>query len=66
MPNISLVRSVKYDRKTMKVFKASDIGCGISIKYKSIEFENNMRITSPFTVPINDQITKTQRKKYET
>jgi hypothetical protein len=49
----------------MKIYKASGIGKGISIKYKPIEFENNMRITSPFTQSINDQSSKPTRKRYE-
>ncbi|CAF1459131.1 unnamed protein product [Adineta ricciae] len=32
IPNISLVRSVKYGSKAMKIYKASGIGNGISIK----------------------------------
>ncbi|CAF1130611.1 unnamed protein product [Rotaria magnacalcarata] len=56
VPNVSSVRSVRYTQEAMKIYKASNIGSGISIKYKTIEFENNMRVTSPFTVPINDQL----------
>ncbi len=65
IPNVSLVRSVKYGSKAMKIYKASGIGSGISIKYKSTEFENNMKITSPFTQSINDQSSKPTRKRYE-
>jgi hypothetical protein len=48
----------------MKVYKAPNIGSGVSIKYKAINFENNMRVTSPFTVPINDQTSGTIPKRY--
>ncbi|CAF4327169.1 unnamed protein product, partial [Rotaria magnacalcarata] len=56
VPNVSSARSVRYTQEAKKIYKASNIGSGISIKYKTIEFENNMRVTSPFTVPINDQL----------
>ena len=49
----------------MKVYKAFNIGSGISIKYKGIEFENNMRVTSPFTVPINGQSPGAIPKRYD-
>ena len=39
----------------MKVVKASNIGNGISIPYKKTDFEANMRLTSPFTVSINEK-----------
>lgn len=65
IPNLSLVRSVRYERKSMKVYKASNIGTGISIKYKAIKFENNMRMTSSFTESINEQSSKPTRKRYE-
>ena len=38
----------------MKVFKASNISSGVSIKYRAVEFANNMRVTSPFTMSLND------------
>jgi hypothetical protein len=50
----------------MKVFKASGIGSGLSISYKKLDFETNMRVTSPFTIPINDQVSGAIPKKYET
>jgi hypothetical protein len=65
VPNISSVRSVKYGQKTMKVFKASGIGIGLSYPYKTIQIENNMRVTSPFTVPINDQSSGATPKRYK-
>ena len=55
IPSISTVRSVQYQSTNMKVFKASNIGDGISIPYKKIDFEANMRLTSPFTVSINEK-----------
>ncbi|CAF2101077.1 unnamed protein product [Rotaria magnacalcarata] len=39
----------------MKVFKASNVGDGSKIAYKKIDFETNIRLTSPFTSPIQDQ-----------
>ena len=39
----------------MKVFKASNIGDGVSIPYNQIHFETNMRLASSFTVPINEK-----------
>lgn len=48
----------------MKIYKASNIGTGISIPYQAIEFENNMRVTSPFTIPINDSSSAMILKKY--
>ncbi|CAF4745315.1 unnamed protein product [Rotaria magnacalcarata] len=61
--NVSSVRSVRYSQEAMKIYKASNIGSGISIKHKTIEFENNMRVTSPFTVPINDQLSGAIQKR---
>ena len=49
----------------MKVFKASNIGSGVSIKYKALEFENNTRVTSPCTVPINHQSAGAIPKRYD-
>jgi len=49
----------------MKVYKASNIGTGISIKYKAIKFKNNMRMTSSFTESINKQSSRPIRKRYE-
>jgi len=48
----------------MRVYKASNIGSGVPIKYKAIEFENNMRVTSSFTVPINDHSSGAIPKRY--
>lgn len=39
----------------MKVFKASNVGDGVSIPYKQIRFETNMQLISPFTDPINNE-----------
>ncbi|CAF3873247.1 unnamed protein product, partial [Rotaria sp. Silwood2] len=64
VPNISSVRSVCYESEIMKIYKASNIGAGLKIKYKAIQFENNMRVTSPFTAPINDQSSSTIPKGY--
>ncbi|CAF4127945.1 unnamed protein product [Adineta steineri] len=66
IPNVSLVRSVRYERKAMKVRKASNIGTGISIKYKAVKFENNMRLTSSFDESINKQSSRpTPKRKNE-
>ena len=53
IPNISSVRSIKYEGDTMKIFKASNIGDGVSIPYKTLKVDNNMRVTSPFTSTMN-------------
>ena len=47
----------------MRVFKASGIGQGISIPYKKLEFESNMRLTCPFTSPIDYQQVSAVPKK---
>ena len=47
----------------MKIFKASGVGTGISIHYKRLGFETNMRIISPFGNPINDQGQTTIQKQ---
>ena len=39
----------------MKVFKASSIDTDLSMPYKKLNIESNMRVTNPFTVMINDQ-----------
>jgi hypothetical protein len=64
VPNISLIRSIQYEQKNMKVFKASGIGSGLVIPYKKMDFQTNMRVTSPFTIPINDQMPSAIPKKY--
>ena len=48
----------------MKIYKASNIGSSILTNYEQIEFENNMRVTSPFTAPINDQLSVIIHKRY--
>ncbi|CAF4179039.1 unnamed protein product, partial [Rotaria socialis] len=55
VPNISTIRSIEYNAKSMKVFKASNIGECASVPYKNIDFSTNMRLVSAFTVPINDE-----------
>ena len=55
VPNVYMLRSIRYEPNDMKVFKASGVGTGISIPYKPLDFERNMRIISPFVNPINDQ-----------
>ncbi|CAF4870407.1 unnamed protein product [Rotaria socialis] len=55
VPNISTIRPIEYNTKCMKVFKASNIGKDASVPYKNIDFSTNMRLTSAFTVPINDE-----------
>ena len=55
IPNISSIRSIQYSSNHMRIFKASDIGQGILIPYKMLEFESNMRPICPFTSPINNQ-----------
>ena len=55
MPNVSTIRSIQYHPRHMKVFKASNIDDGVSISYKKINFETNMRLINSFTVPINEK-----------
>ena len=55
VPNVPVLRSIRYGPNDMKVFKASGGGTGISIPYKQLGFETNMRTISPFRNPINDQ-----------
>jgi hypothetical protein len=49
----------------MRIYKASNIGSGIPIKYKTIKFENNMRVTSAFTASIDEQSSRAISKRYE-
>ncbi len=65
VPNISTIRSIQYSSTSMKVFKASNVGDGVTVPYKKIDFETNMPLTSPFTNPINDQASILVSKKYE-
>jgi hypothetical protein len=39
----------------MKVFKASGICSSLSIPYKMINIQDNMRLTGPFTMLITDE-----------
>ena len=55
VPNVLSVRSIKYESEIMKIFKASNIGSGLSVPYQAISIESNMRVTSPFTGTINEQ-----------
>ena len=63
MPNVSILYSIRYGPIDMKVFKVSGAGTGISIPYKRLDFETNMRIISPFGNPINDQGQTTIQKQ---
>ena len=54
VPNVSMIHSIQYHPRYMKVFKGSNIGDGVSIPYKKINFETNMRLINSFTVPINE------------
>ena len=55
VPNVSTIRSIQYYPRHMKVFKASSIGDGVSIPYKKINFETNMRLINSFRVPIKEK-----------
>ena len=55
VPNVSTIRSIHYHPRQMKVFKASNIGDRVSILYKKINFETNMRLINSFRVPINEK-----------
>jgi hypothetical protein len=48
----------------MFVFKASGIGGGLSVPYNAINYENNLRITSPFGMAINDSSSPAESEKY--
>ena len=63
VPNVSVLRSIRYGPNDMKIFKASGVDTGISIHYKRLDFETNMRIISPFGNPINDQGQTTIQKQ---
>ena len=63
MPNVSILRSIRYSPNNMKIFKASSIGTGIAIPYKQIDFETNMRIVSPFGYSIDKQQSNTVPKE---
>ncbi|CAF2059693.1 unnamed protein product [Rotaria magnacalcarata] len=63
IPNVSTLRSIRYTSDHMKVYKASNIGTGISIPYKQIDFETNMRIMSPFDCSIDKQQSSTIPKQ---
>ncbi len=65
IPDVSSIRSVRYEQEIMKVYKASNIGTGVAIKYNALEFENNMRVTSFFTESINNQSSGVMPKKFE-
>ena len=47
----------------MRIFKAPGIGQGISIPYKQLEFESNMRLICSFTSPIDNQQVSAVHKK---
>lgn len=64
VPSISTVRCIQYTENTMKIFKASGIGSGLSAPYKTLNIESNMRVTSPFTVPISNQSSAAIPKRY--
>jgi hypothetical protein len=55
VPNISTVRSIRYENNNMTVFKASGIGSGVSVPYKRLAYETNMRVISPFGHAIQNQ-----------
>ena len=63
IPNVSILRSIRYSPNNMKVFKASSIGTGIAIPYKQIDFETNMRIVSHFGYSIDKQQSNTVPKE---
>ena len=63
IPNVSILRSIRYSPNNMKIFKASSIGTGIAIPYKQIDFETNMRIVSPFGYSIDKQQSNTVPKE---
>ena len=53
IPNISSVRSIKYEGDSMKMFKALNFGDGVSIPYKTLKVHNTIRAASPFTSTMN-------------
>ena len=63
VPNISKIRSIQYYLQHVQIFKASNIGVEVSIPYKNVDFEKNMRVMSSFTASINGQETTVTSKK---
>jgi hypothetical protein len=55
VPNVSTLRSISYGQNSMKVFKASGIGTGLSVPYKQPKYEGNMRVISAFEDAIHSQ-----------
>lgn len=63
VPNVSTLRSIRYGSDNMNVFKASGVGTGLTVPYKQLDFETNMRIASPFGCSINEQQSNTIQKQ---
>ena len=63
MSNVSTLRSIRYGPDNMNTFKASGIGTGLTVPYKQLDFETNMRIVSPFECSINEQESDTVTKQ---
>ena len=53
MPNVSALRSIKYDAQGMTTYKASGIGTGRFVPYKNVEFVSNMKLVAPFQLSMN-------------
>lgn len=63
VPNVSTLRSIQYGPHSMNTFKASNIGTGLSVPYKQLKFEANMRVVSPFGNSIDEQQSSTTAKQ---
>ena len=55
--------SIRYGSDNMNIFKASGIGTGLTVPYKQLDFETNMRIINPFRCSINEQESNTVPKQ---
>ena len=63
VPNVSTLRSIRYDPDNKNTFEASDIGIGLTVPYQQLDFETNMRIVSPFGCSTHEQESNTVPKQ---
>ena len=61
--NVSTLRPIRYGPDNMNTFKASVIGTGLTVPYKQLDFETNMRIVNPFGCSIIEQESNTVPKQ---
>ncbi|CAF3815144.1 unnamed protein product, partial [Rotaria magnacalcarata] len=53
--NEIIIKQFKENRMHIKNLHKHTDNAGVSVPYKNIDFSTNMRLTSPFTVPINEE-----------